>query len=228
MKELKLRSLNISERKYVNDPVRGRTTFSLKEDLYIKENYLKLPVKRIAKNLNRSFCGVTGRLKHYNLEIPKEIREQRKLDSQKNKGDAPFNKGMKQSDYMSVEAIERTKATRFKKGQIPHNAIDRENGEVVVRTTRRGTYVLKYQWIRLAAGHWKMLHHYVWEGVYGEIEPGQLIRFKDGNQMNCSIENLELIDMKTNMLMNSIQRYPDELQRSMRLLGKLNRTLKNI
>ena len=33
------------------------------------------------------------------------------------KGHVPRNKGKKQTDFMSAEAIERTKATRFQKGQ---------------------------------------------------------------------------------------------------------------
>ncbi len=38
------------------------------------------------------------------------------------KGHTPMNKGLKQSEYMTPGAIERTKATRFKKGNVPHNA----------------------------------------------------------------------------------------------------------
>ena len=37
------------------------------------------------------------------------------------KGDIPFNKGKSQKDYMSAESIEKTKKTRFKKGQSPIN-----------------------------------------------------------------------------------------------------------
>lgn len=37
------------------------------------------------------------------------------------KGHTTFNKGKKMHEYMSQEAIERTKATRFKKGNIPPN-----------------------------------------------------------------------------------------------------------
>ena len=37
------------------------------------------------------------------------------------KGHQPMNKGLKQSEYMSDAQIEKTKATRFKKGCIPKN-----------------------------------------------------------------------------------------------------------
>jgi hypothetical protein len=39
------------------------------------------------------------------------------------KGHVPFNKGLKQSEWMSPEAVAKTKATRFKKGQMPPTAM---------------------------------------------------------------------------------------------------------
>ncbi|WP_372744313.1 HNH endonuclease signature motif containing protein [Lutibacter sp.] len=223
---MKLRSLNNNNRKFVNDVIRGKTNYSVEEDDFIIENYLKMPIKRMAKIMNRSFPGITGRLKHYNLEIPKEIIENRKLNSRRKKGDAPFNKGMKQIDYMSQEAIERTKTTRFKKGNIPHNSIGVEIGCIRVRTDYKQRKGCKYQWIKVSDNEWKLLHHFVWESVYGPKPENGILRFKDGNTMNCSIDNIELIDFKTNMILNTIHRYPDELQRSFRLLKKLKRTIK--
>lgn len=206
----------------------GRTNFSKKEDAFIKANYLKYPVKTLANMIGRSGCGVMGALKRMGLVIPVEIIEQRKKDSQKQPGSIPSNKGKKQVDYMTPEAIEKTKATRFKKGHIPQNSIGIKNGDITIRhsSKSRGSRPLKY--IRISIGSWKELKLYNWEALYGEIPLGGVIRFKNGDSMNCDISNLELIDKKTNMALNTIQRYPDELQRSMRLLSKLKKTISKI
>ena len=225
MRDLKLRSLNKNNRKYFNDPIRGKTFFTEEEDKFIKENYLTMPIKKMGDKLKRSYCGIQGRLNHYNLVIPREIIEQRKKDSQKRPGCIPMNKGLKQTDYMTPEQIERTKATRFKKGHIPFNAIGFKNGDVSIRIDHKNRSGTKYKWIRISMGHWKMLHHFLWEEMYGERPEGAVLRFKDGNQMNCTVDNLELIDKKTNMILNTIHRYPDELKRSMRLLGRLKKEL---
>ena len=131
---MKLRSLNNKGKsKFVNNE-RGRTNFTISEDKFIKENYLLLPVKTIGKRLGRSACGIKGRLKHYNLIIPIEIIESRKIDSYKKSGCVPLNKGLKQTDYMTAEGIERSKGTRFKKGNVPHNTLGVKNGDIKIRT----------------------------------------------------------------------------------------------
>lgn len=101
------------------------------------------------------------------------------------KGHIPPNKGKKQKEYMSKEAIERTKATRFQKGSIPPNAvpvgyerIDRD-GYVYIKVEGKKKLVLK--------------HRYVWEQHNGSIPKGYNIQFKDGNKHNCDIDNLYMI-----------------------------------
>ncbi len=218
---MELRSLNTSTGQ-------RKANFTPEEDAFIIENYLAIPVRRIAKKLGRSNYGIRYRMKHYNLVVPKELAQQRQVDSLKRTGNTPANKGAQQADYMSAEAIERTKNTRFKKGNIPHNSVGVKNGDIRVRIHRTISSVRKTKWIRVELGKWEQLHRFIWAEIYGPIPEGCLIKFKDGNPLNCSIENLELADMKTNMLSNSILRYPDELQRTMKLLKKLNTTLKNI
>ena len=203
-----------------------RTSFTTAEDNFIKNNYLTIPIKTIAKKIGRSGYGVSYRLKYLNLIIPIEIRKQRKKDSQMKPGHTPFNKGLKQTEFMTPEQIEKTKATRFKKGQLPHNTIGVKNGDVRIRTNYKDLNGKSYKWIRIARGNWVPLHRFIWEGVYGPLSERAVLRFIDGNQMNCSIDNLKLIDRKLNMELNTIHRYPDELKKSMRLLSKLNNKLK--
>ena len=39
----------------------------------------------------------------------------------------------------------------------------------------------------------KQKHRVVWEQAHGPIPEGYLVKFKDGNRMNCSIDNLYLV-----------------------------------
>lgn len=65
------------------------------------------------------------------------------------KGSIPVNKGRKQEEFMSKEQIEKTKATRFKKGNAPHNT--KFDGCISIRTDKCGR---KYFWIRTGLAKW--------------------------------------------------------------------------
>lgn len=170
------------------------TTATPKEDQFITENYLTIPVKRIAKILNRSGCFVKGRLKALNLIIPNEIILQRKADSQLKKGNQPYTKGMKQHQYMSAEAIEKTKLTRFKKGDSPHNVKDK-NGVTSIRLIGNRQYIF----IRISPSKWYPYHQYLYENQYGKLPKEMCLWFKDGNSLNCTLENLEVITRQENI-----------------------------
>jgi hypothetical protein len=62
-------------------------------------------------------------------------------DARFKKGTSPPNKGRKQEDWMSPEAIERTKGTRFQKGQMPSN--HHEVGTVVVSMAVEGKTLVR-------------------------------------------------------------------------------------
>jgi len=132
------------------------------------------------------------------------------------KGNIPFNKGKKWSEYMSPEGREILKATQFKKGNINHkNTFD---GNVTIRRDSKGYY---YKQIRLSKSVWQKYHQYIWEQVNGKIPDGMLVVFKDKDTMNCNIENLELISRKENMERNTIHRYPKELITTIKLLANV-------
>jgi hypothetical protein len=135
------------------------------------------------------------------------------------KGTPPANKGKKQADYMTAGAIERTKATRFKTGHLPHNArpagferIDKD-GYVLIKVPGRRKLVFK--------------HRYVWEQQNGAIPEGFNIQFKDGDRRNCAIENLYMISRAEQMKeQNSFYvKYPEEVHELIRLKGVLKRQI---
>lgn len=111
------------------------------------------------------------------------------------KGQPAYNKGMKQTDFLSAEGIERTKATRFKKGQIPHNARDFDIGRE--RVDGDGYIEVK---VKLHSGkegrysNYRLKHILIWEKVHGQkLPPNTVVVFADGNKRNFDPDNLVAI-----------------------------------
>ena len=194
----------------------GRTTFTEEEDNYIKKHYLTKTIGEIEKKLGRSSTGIQGRMKYMGLVIPVEVLEKRKSMFWIQKGDIPMNKGKNQIDYMTPEAIARTVATRFKKGNIPHNT----NYDGHERISKDG-----YVEIRVRLGKYVLKHNVVWERENGKVPKGYCIWFKDGDRQNIELENLELITRAENLRRNQegFRSLPPEIQEAQGLINKINR-----
>lgn len=100
------------------------------------------------------------------------------------KGQEPFNKGKNRTEWMSDESHEKCMRTAFKDGHTPRNAYAAgteivRNGRVYVKVPGRRRLVLK--------------QHYVWQSHHGKIPQDHVVKFKDGNFMNCDISNLYIM-----------------------------------
>lgn len=195
----------------------GKTTSTPKIDKYLQENYLSVPIKTMSKEINKSSSFVTKRMEQLDLVIPGEIIEQRKENSRYKKGNTPVNKGVP----MSKDVYEKAKATMFKKGNKPHNMLP-IGSEVVRKDKRTGnSYVL----IKIAEYKLIYKHIHAWEQANGKVPKGHNVVFRDGNQMNCDITNLECISNSELMQRNTIHRFPEELKTNIRLLTKLKKKI---
>lgn len=195
--------------------------FSQKEDQYLRDNYLTIPAKRMAKNLGRSEGSARQRMKILGIVVPKEVVEYFKKASQFPPGSISHNKGQK----MSSEVYSKVKSTMFKKGQQPINT--KADGDIVTRKNTNAwgkkTY---YKWIRISKANWKMLHVVLWENKHGPIPKGMIIVFKDKNSLNVTLENLELITRSENMKRNTIHNLPPELKQTVKVLSSFKRKIK--
>ena len=137
-------------------------------------------------------------------------------DTRFKKGHASFNKGLKQTEFMSPEQIENSKRTRFQTGHMPHNHL--EVGTVVVTTD--GYLARKIA----EPNQWEMVHRRVWEDHNGPIPKGYCIIFLDGNPLNCDISNLQMVSLAENCRMNqSHMRFTDpELTKTGIMVAKLS------
>lgn len=108
------------------------------------------------------------------------------------KGHIPANKGKHHP------TVGRMGETQFKKGNLPHNTkpIGYE------RLSKDGYIEVKVR-MRPSPGNNNFVtkHRLVWEKVNGPIPKGYNIQFKDGNKLNCSIDNLFLVSKAENLEM---------------------------
>lgn len=236
--------------KFRAEGLRGITSSTPAVDKFLTKHYLTVNVNQLSIKIGRSETFVKTRLRQLNLVIPRRIIEQRKKESQIKKGHVPMNKGLKQKDYMSKEAINKTKATRFQTGQIPHNAVGFKDGDIRIRH-RKNRDMKPHKYIRIKLGVWQELQIYNWEKKNGPVPKGFVLACKDGDTLNCRPSNWYLMSMKDNMIRNSsslrltdgyvaftlvgrngMHRYDEilknkELIETKRLQLQLNRTIKS-
>lgn len=127
------------------------------------------------------------------------------------KGHATWNKGMKGLQIGGEE-------TQFKKGNTPRN--HKPVGTVVIRTDG-------YMQTKTAEPNvWELTHRLTWR-LAGNEPPVYpiVLRFKDGNPLNCTIENLELSSKVEMMAANSVQTLPENLRKVIHLHGVLRRKI---
>lgn len=196
--------------------------FTPEEDEFLKKNYLVIPAKRMAIMLGRHENTARQRMKILNIMPPLEVIQKFKMGSRFKPGCTPTNKGKKQSEYMTEEGIRISSATRYKKGNKPHNTKE-GTGIIITKTDSKG---LKYKVIKIADAHWQFLHRHIYEKEFGPIPKDKILVFKNGNQMDCRIENLELITRAENLERNSDRHYSPELKQAIRTLNIFTKKIK--
>lgn len=184
----------------------------------LKQHYADSNIHELMQMLNKSDRKIYNQARNLGLKKSAEYEEKRRLQDIENirknttkrfqKGNKPWNKGIKGSIPNN--------ATSFKKGNLPHNT--RNEGET--RLNKEG-YVL----VKVSHRKWIRKHRLIWEKAHGEIPKGYVIRIKDGNKENFSLENMELITFAENMRLNSMHRFPEELKQTIRLLKKLKKKI---
>lgn len=206
-----------------------RKLWTNKEVQLLKKLYPDNDTQEIAKKLNVTVDQVYNKVSKLGIKKSKEYHEKlMKIEAERlrkvgrktrySKGHKPANKGKKQKEYMRPEAIERTKKTRFKKGQTPlnHRPVGSErrdkDGYLLVKTKEPNV--------------WELKHRIVWEDKHGEIPDSHAVVFKDGNIRNVTLDNLELISRQELMERNTIQRYPEELKKVLQLQGRVKNKIK--
>jgi hypothetical protein len=185
-----------------------RRTWSSDEVVWLGQ-HLHLSKKAIADHIGCTPDSVKTALRKHGLKLKSTGRFE--------KGAIPFYKGKKLPDAVKAKVAHGW----FRKGHKPHNT--KHVGHVSVRRDAGGR---QYFWIIAGEKKYVMLHRHLWEQAHGPVPNGHRVCFKDGNQGNCTLDNLELLSDQEAMARNTIGRYPKEIQDVMRTLGRLNREIK--
>lgn len=85
--------------------------------------------------------------------------------------------------------------------------------------------------IKVAPGirQWVGLHRFNWFLRYGAYPPrGMSLVFRDGDRMNCEVENLELVDRAALMKRNTYHNYGPEIAKAIQLRGALQRQINRL
>lgn len=131
------------------------------------------------------------------------------------KGSKPWNTGTK--------GLTKPNTGNFKKGGIPGNLkplgaerICSKDGFVLVKIAEKNPYTE-------ALTRYKHKHIVVWEQTHGPAPEGMVIAFRDGDKMNCDINNLMLISRAELLRLNqyNYKEAPEELKPSLLALTKL-------
>ncbi|MCG7586855.1 HNH endonuclease signature motif containing protein [Photobacterium sp. OFAV2-7] len=131
------------------------------------------------------------------------------------KGSQPWNTGTK--------GVCKPNKTSFKPGQTPsnskplgHERICPKDGHILIKVDEPNPYTD-------ADTRYRPKHHVVWEKHHGSIPDGHVVRFKDGNNINCDIDNLECVSKSVNLRMNrnNVNSLPSELKEIGATLAKL-------
>jgi hypothetical protein len=172
------------------------------ERQYMLDNYHNKPTKEMAKHLNRSISGIYAQADKMKLKKCPEylkanvyIITNPSVRHQFKKGQAAWNKGMKGLQIGGVH-------TQFSKGSKPHNWV--EDGSE--RIDKDGYAMIKVN------GKFILKHRHIYEQHFGKIPKGLVVRFKDGNKENFSLDNLEKITRGEHQLRNSVHNLPDDLK----------------
>ncbi|RLJ20090.1 HNH endonuclease [bacterium endosymbiont of Escarpia laminata] len=131
-------------------------------------------------------------------------------------GHRPHNKGKK-----GWQAGGNAHKTQFKPGYRSHTwqPIGTE------RICKDGYLQRKVTDTRHSPRDWVGVHIILWKEHRGEIPKNHMVVFRNGDKKDLQIDNLELITRAENMQRNSIHRYPPALKETIKLAGKLRRTI---
>lgn len=134
-------------------------------------------------------------------------------------------------------------ATHFKKGHKPWNKDVKglmlggdagwfKKGHDHWKTLPIGSESVREGLMMVKVDHpnvWEKKHLRMWREAHGEIPPGRVIRFKDGNKMNVTLENLFMVEQRvmTSVVRRGIDNDIPEVKVAIHNLARLELAIKD-
>jgi hypothetical protein len=209
------------------------------EDALLRQLYPDTSGKKIAQRIGLTVTRVYQRAARLGLAKSDEYiaRLNADLGRQLNingyahrfpSGHVPANKGLRRPGYAPGRMAE----TQFKKGQRAGAAEAKWLPVGTVKLNPDGYLRRKIadepEEIAGKGGrstNWEFVHRRVWEDAHGPIPEGYRIWWKDGDHLNCSLDNLELLSGHDHMMRTTIHNLPPRLKEVIVLRGAINRQI---
>lgn len=181
---------------------------------YIRDNSWGVSSKEMAERCNEKFDT------NWTPTGMKQFRQRHGIKSGVTgwyqKGHPPGTKGKTIEEICKYdpEKLARVRSGQFKKNHIPHNhvpvgTVTVVQGDKLIKVRETGE-----QWER-----WRYLSRVVWEEHNGPIPEGMCISFKDGDNMNCDISNLMMINRSESAAMTGYKLRSEDPDLTMAGLG---------
>ena len=144
------------------------------------------------------------------------------------KGHATWNKGQPGSTGTHPNCVR----TQFKKGE--RRGVAKENYKPVgsYRINPEGYLELKVDENPNFQRRWRGVHRILWESTFGPVPDGYIVVFRDGKKTTkldeITIDRLEVISRRENMIRNSIHNLPKDIALALQMLGALNRKINDV
>ena len=165
------------------------------QDEWLIANYAERPTAELAEWLHRSLLSVKCRANKLGLRKSPEFADKQKRTNQFKPGHVPFNKGRKRIYWATPEGEARMQRGMFKPGEC------RDDNPRKLPIGHERLYADGYVWIITPHGRMQK-HRWVWMQANGPIPKGYCIQFKDGNRLNCSLDNLYIIHRSKQYVIN--------------------------
>ena len=164
------------------------------EDDYLRKEYPERSNADLAQWLHRSQRAVQLRALKLGIRKAPEFAAQQLRNGQFKKCQAAWNKGKAQKYWLSPESAKRCSKGWFPKGKARD---DNPNSRKNKPLGSERVYADGYVWIITEHGR-KQKHRVVWEQAHDPIPHGYMVKFRDGNPLNCALENLYLVSRADN------------------------------
>jgi len=186
--------------------------------------YPDTPTKAIAKTMDRPIRSIYSRARAMGLRKTAEYMKSDNagrlanghyVGSRFQPGNKPHNLGVK-----GWSPGGNNKKTQFKPGVKPHNYMP-------IGTERLSIYGILQRKVTANGSNkdWVPVHVLLWRKRHGAVPEGHIVVFNNKCKQDFRIENLELITLAENMRRNSMSQFPEELQKAIRMAGKLKRLI---
>ena len=171
--------------------MKKRKKWTQAEDDYLRRIYPEMSNEEVAMWLHRSKRAVMAHAYILGVHKSPEFAEKQFRKGQFRKGQTPHNKGKSRKYWASPEAEELMAKGQFKPGEC------RDDNPRKKPIGHEKVYADGYVWIITEHGR-KQKNRVVWEQAHGPIPHGYMVKFRDGNPLNCALENLYLVSRADN------------------------------